>query len=241
MGIHGRSGLAITPPRGRGALIAGAIGATVLIGGGSLLQYRRHEARRATEDRRLDAARAVQEEARAVKERKAADDSRAQRHADRVARARERLQNSTHSMTLCEAALDLGHAGAREAIPDLIALLSRTMEPVSVRNCAAEALTRLGEVDRALAFYLECARAGTTECRGIALMGFGRIGPPAAEVALPYLGEAMQSPDRSQRYLAVEALANLGRAAEPLLREATRDAEPRVRERATRALASMAR
>ena len=223
------------------AMAVPPIGATVLIGGGSLLQYSRHEARRATEERRLDAARAAQEEAAAVKDRKAADDARAQRHAERVARARERLQTSTHSMTLCEAALDLGHAGAREAIPDLIALLSRTMEPVSVRNCAADALARLGEVDRALAFYLECARAGTTECRGIALMGFGSIGPPAAEVALPYFREAVQSPNAGQRYLAVDALSKLGRAAEPLLREATRDAEPRVRERATQALASMTR
>lgn len=207
--------------------------------GVSSWRYYRHEARRAAEEKRLDAARAVQEDAKAVVERRAADDARGQRHAGRVARARGQLQNSSHSMTLCEAALELGDAGAREAIPDLIALLSRTMESVSVRNCAADALIKLGEVDRALDFYLECARAGTTECRGIALMGFGTIGPRAAEVALPYMTEALQSPHWSQRYLAVEALAKLGPAAEPLLREAARDADQRVRERAAKALASL--
>lgn len=221
------------------AMAVPPIGATALVGVSSWRQHDRQEARRATEEKRLDAARAVQEDATAVKERKAADDSRVQRHAERVARARGQLQDSSHAMTLCEAALDLGHAGAREAIPDLIALLSRPMESASVRNCAADALTTLGEADRALAFYVECARAGTSELRGFALMGFRSIGPPAAEVALPYLSEAMQSPDSSQRYLAVEALANLGRAAEPLLRGATQDAEQRVRERALQALASI--
>jgi HEAT repeat protein len=39
----------------------------------------------------------------------------------------------------------------------------------------------------------------------------------------------------------VEALANLGPAAEPLLRDAVQDADPRVRERATQALSSMGR
>lgn len=223
---------------GRGIKLAAmaAIGATALVGASSLFRYSRREARRDSEEQRLDAARAEQEEAAAVKERKAADDARAQRHGERVARARGHLQDSTHSMTLCEAALDLGHAGAREAIPDLIALLSRPMESASVRNCAAGALIQLGQVDRALAFYVECARAGTIERRMMALMGFGRIGPPAAEVALPYFREAVQSPNSGQRYLAVDALANLGPAAEPLLREATRDAEQRVRERAAKAL-----
>jgi HEAT repeat protein len=70
-------------------------------------------------------------------------------------------------------------------------------------------------------------------------MGFGDIGPPAAEVGLPYLAEALQSPDWSERYLAVEALAHLGQAGGPLLRGATQDAEQRVRERAVQALAAM--
>jgi HEAT repeat protein len=214
------------------------LGVMVFIGVSSW-RYYRHQVRRAAEEKRLDAARAVQDDARAVRERKVADDERAQRHGERVARARAQLQSSSHSMTLCESALELGDAGAREAIPDLIDLLSRTMESVSVRNCAAGALITLGEVDRALDFYLECARAGTTECRGIALMGFGTIGPRAAEAALPYLSEALRSSDWSQRYLAVEALAKLGPAAEPLLREAANDAEQRVRERAVKALASL--
>jgi hypothetical protein len=217
------------------------IGAAAFVGARSFRQRSQQESRRDREAERLDAARAEQEEARAVKERAAHDEAGRQRHAERVARAREQLDTSTHPMTLCSAALDLGHAQAREAIPDLIALLSRRSELVSTRNCAAGALLELGEGDRALAFYSESAGDGTIEGRRLAIVGFRAIGPRAAEIAMPYLREAGQSPHWDLRYLAVEALANLGPAAEPLLRDAVQDADPRVRERATQALSSMGR
>ncbi len=139
-------------------------------------------------------------------------------------------------MTRCEAALDLGHARAREAIADLTAALDRVTESASVRNCAASALVELGETELALAFYHECARAGTSERRRIAIGGFKDIGPPAAEVALPYVREALESPDWDTRYLAVEAAAKLGPLAEPSLRDAALDRDQRVRQRAAQAL-----
>ncbi len=197
------------------------------------------ESRRAEEEKRLDVARAVQEQARADAERKAQDEARSRRHHARVARARERLQNVSSPTTLCDAALDLGNFGTREAIPDLTALLQRTTEHVSVRNCAAAALVKLGETEQPLAFYLECARAWTSDCRRIAMGGFRDIGPPAAEAALPYVGEALRSSDWGLRYVAVEALAKLGPLAEPLLQEATSDSNEHVRQHAEQALASV--
>lgn len=211
--------------------------AFALVGSISWFQSSRAETRRAEEARRLEAARVVQEEARATEERKAADEARGKRHSGRVARAREQLQNASSPMTRCDAALDLSHAGAREAIQDLIDVMTRVTEHVSVRNCAAGALVALGETEEPLAFYLECARAGTSERRRIAILGFEDIGPPAAEVALPYIREALESPHWNLRYLAVEALARLGPRAEPLLQEATLDSDERVRQRAARALA----
>ncbi len=210
--------------------------ATIFAAALSGYQYSRRGARRAEEESRLEEARAFQEDARAAAERKAADQERAQRHVARVARAREQLQNASSSMTRCEAALDLGHARAQEAIPDLTAVLHSVTESVSVRNCAAGALLELGETELPMAFYLECARAGTSERRRIAIGGFMDIGPPAAEIALPYLREALASPHADVRYLAVEAAAKLGPLAEPVLRQATGDSDEGVRQRAVKAL-----
>lgn len=80
------------------------------------------------------------------------------------------------------------------------------MEPESVRNCAASSLIELGEFDRPVAFYVECAAAGTSALRTIARSGFAslaRIGP-AAQAAL---ARAAEHPDPVVRELAKEALA----------------------------------
>jgi hypothetical protein len=207
-----------------------------LVGTISGYRYGRNESRRAGEARRLELAQAAQEDARAAAERKTADAERAQQHEKRIARAREQLQNASSPMTRCEAALDLGHAGAREAIPELIQVLNRVTESVSVRSCAAGALLKLGETELPLAFYLDCARAGTSERFRIGVAGFKDVGPRAADVALPYLREALASPHWDMRHLAVETLSSLGPKAEPLLREATRDSNEEVRKHALRAL-----
>jgi HEAT repeat protein len=87
-----------------------------------------------------------------------------------------------------------------------------------------------------MASYLDCARAGTSDRRRIAVAGFRDIGPPAAEAALPYLREALESPHWDLRLMVVETLAKLGPSAEPLLRDATRDSNEEVRKRAVQAL-----
>lgn len=213
-------------------------GAAALMGAASWPEASRRRQRLDAEERRLSEARRVQEERRVVAERVAADQARAARHADRVARARKLLDTSSHAMTLCDAALDLAQAGAREAIPDLTAVLLRTTERASVRNCAAAALVRLGEIEQPLAFYLECARAGTSELFPMAIGGFGDIGPPAAAVALPYVEEALRSRHVDRRYVAVETLARLGPSAAGLLQTAAQDSDKTVRERAEKLLAS---
>jgi hypothetical protein len=221
---------AIVPPIGATAILVGSVG----------LREGRRATRRAAEETRVAAARAIQEEARVVAERRKADAARAERHAQRVAHARSRLTTSRHAVTLCEAALDLGHAKANEAIPDLAAVLADAMQPASVRGCAASALAELGETERALAFYTECARAGTSELREVARSGFGTIGPPAADVALPFLTEEMTSPNVRVRVTAVVALSKLGAVAAPALQGATRDPDATVRDFATRGLRELA-
>lgn len=224
----------------RRTLVSGALwivlGAAILLGGFSAVRHIQWERRRAFEAQRLDAARAFLEDARAAEQRQVADAARERQHQERVSRSLDHLRTSSRPTTLCDAALDLGQAGAREAIPELLALLERRTEHVSARNCAASALVTLGETPPALAFYLECAQAWTSDCRRIAIGGFGDIGPEAFDVSLPYVRQALQSSDSGLRYIAVDALSKMGPAAEPLLRDATRDLDPNVREHAARAL-----
>jgi hypothetical protein len=179
------------------------------------------------------------EDQRAASEREAADRARAERHAARVTRALRELRPS-EPMAACDAALALGDAQAREAIPALLALLKRPDAMGATRNCAASALVRLGETDHSLAFYLECTKS-EGDLRRSAIIGFGEIGPKAASVALPFLAERLHSPYKDERYLTVESLARLGVAAQPLLQEAEHDADASVRQRATRALAELGR
>lgn len=221
------------------AMAATPIIAALLVGFSAWRRESQRASRQAAEDLRLQQARAVQEEARVAAERQAADAARAQRHAERVAQARDRLLTSSTAMTLCEAALDLGHAKAREAIPDLTAVLERAGESASVRHCAASALVELGEVDRPLAFYVACAQAGTTALRAVARSGFGDIGPRAAAAAVPFLTAELDSPHMDVRYAAAHALSKLGPAAEPALRRAARDPDPTVRSLAHQALAGL--
>ena len=108
----------------------------------------------------------------------------------------------------------------------------------SVRGCAASALVDLGETDTAIATYTEWAEGNDADLRRSALVGFGHIGPSAADVALPYLTEALKSPQMDLRYLAVMSLAKLGPAAVPLLQVASGDADKDVRALATRALSA---
>lgn len=223
------------------AMVAPPVIAALLVGVSAWRREGRRASRQAAEDSRLQQARAIQEEVRVAAEREAADAARAQRHAERVAQGRERLLTSSNAMLVCEAALDLGHAQAREAIPDLTAVLERAGESASVRNCAASALVKLGEIDRPLAFYAACAQAGTTELRAVARSGFGDIGSRAAAVAVPFLTAELDSPHMGVRYTAVHALSKLGPTAGPALLRAAQDPDPTVRSLANQALAGLSR
>jgi tetratricopeptide (TPR) repeat protein len=192
-----------------------------------------------------EAADQARREAQAARERarqedevvaEAADRARREAQAARVRNALATVRGSEDPTILCDAALLLGRSGRREAVPDLEVLV-RNPGYSSVQGCAASALVRLGEIDTALAFYVESARGADPDLRRSAFKGFGEIGPRAARVALPFLAEALHSPHWDTRYLAVDTLSKLGPTARPLLEEALRDAQKDVREQATRALA----
>ena len=137
---------------------------------------------------------------------------------------------------VCDAALELGRSGVREAIPDLRAFLADATRS-SLQACAATALIALGEVEEPLAFYVASAQSSDDTRKSIGIAGLGHLGPRAVAAGLPHLEAALQSPDTSQRYLAVESLSKMGPDAVPLLRIALADTEALVRDRAAAALA----
>jgi hypothetical protein len=139
---------------------------------------------------------------------------------------------------VCEAALELGRSGVREAIPDLRGFLADSARS-SLQGCAATALIALGEVDEPLAFYVASVQSSDDARKSIGIAGFGQIGPRAAAAALPHLEAALHSPDASHRYLAVESLSKIGPEGVPLLRSALGDSEAFVKDRAAAALAQI--
>ena len=104
------------------------------------------------------------------------------------------------------------------------------------RNCAADALIDLGETEGPLAYYMDGARSSDPERRRVAIVSLGDLGPATADAALPYLEHALRSSEERDRFSAVLALANIGEAGEPLLREALNDPAPRVRDYAAQVL-----
>jgi hypothetical protein len=226
-----------------GVLIAGGLpilGTGALFGGTRAWSAYQRNARRAEQERLEQADRARREEEAAVARRQASDQARTQAHAQRVRDAWNTLRTSDQSSRLCEATQIVARNGLREAIPDLVVLL-RAPRYTSVQHCAASALVGLGEVDTALAFYVQAAQGTDTDLRRGALGGFGEIGPRAAPVALPLLAEALRHPHWDMRFAAVGALSKLGPDAEPLLKQALNDTQKEVRDRAARALAESAR
>jgi HEAT repeat protein len=168
---------------------------------------------------------------------KATEQYLTQQHADRVTMFLKLLRNPQSSRA-CEAALELGRLGARDAIPDLQGRLADATSP-NVQGCAATALVGLGEVDGPLAFYVASSQSSNDDLKRIAITGFGTIGPRAAPAALPFLTAEVQSPDSTHRYLAVDALSKMGPEGVPLVRGALNDSDPSVKNKATAALAEM--
>ncbi len=193
----------------------------------------RRAARKGVEDARLQSIYAAEEkrriEEKAAAHQKLVAEEKTRDRLARITRAREQLQTSSHNLILCDAARAVAADGAREAIPDLLALLGRATQLASVRNCAAGVLVGFGVTEEPLALYQECIRVGTNEARMIAASGLGEIGPGVADVALPLLAEQLDSPYLNVRYAAVEALGNLGPLAAPLLTRALQDSDNTVR------------
>jgi hypothetical protein len=223
-------------------LAVAAAAALPLVGSVAILGYVARRERptpevgeRAEEEQAAPVERHQETEEERAARREAARAARLEQRAERVQRALDRLRTNPRATTVCEAALQLGRAGAHEAIPDLENLLQQS-DHASVRNCAAAALVDLGEVDVAQAFYVEGARSSDREVRRLALLGFGDLGPRGARVGLPYLQEALSSSDAVVRFAAVMALTKMGEAGEPLLRRALDDPSPNIRGFAARAL-----
>jgi hypothetical protein len=200
--------------------------------------YQRMHAREAAEQAKAAAERAAADRSRAEEIRRESEIARARASEERSARADTSLQmaldqlHSDHPMSQCDGALALGRMGASNHIEDLRRVLADSSAG-NARNCAASALVTLGDRDTAWAAYREWAAGTDSDLQRAAVMGFGDIGPDAAPDAMRYLYRWADSPQMSDRYLAVETLAKLGPAAMPLLeRMANDDADKMVRDRA---------
>ena len=213
--------------------------AVIAIGGGFLAwdNHKRQQERdriAAAELAAADRARADQIRAESAAQRQVAAAETGERRAALIRRAVEQL-SSSQPMTQCAGASALGRLRAREEIRSLEVMLESAGSG-SVRTCAAGALVDLGETNTALVAYERWARGDDSDLQRSALMGFGEIGPSAAETGMPYLRDALRSPHMDLRYLAVESLSKMGPSATPLLQLATSDADARVRARAAAAL-----
>jgi hypothetical protein len=234
-----------------GLAVAGAaalplVGSVALV---AFVSYREAGRREAAEVVRLEREEAALQERRRREE----EEERARRQSAAMARERRlaearaadiqrevlKLRDPEDALRACGGAKTLARLEAREAIPELEVRLQDRDNVV--KNCVAGALLDLGEVDTALAAYVEWAGSENSFLRATALIGFGRIGPPAAAAALPYLEKALRSPDVGTRYSAVAALSKIGDVAEPLLREATNDPERSVSGLATQVLEDLER
>jgi len=200
----------------------------------TLQQRRQAQAAAAAELAAADKSRADQIRAESASQREAADRERTARLDARLETALRNLA-SDRPMTQCDAALLIGRLGNKTHVDALVSVLSSPRK-LSARNCAASALVSLGETAAAMAAYTEWVTGSDADLRRSALMGFGDVGPSAADVALPHLAAALKSPHMDLRYLAVESLSKLGPAAVPLLEVAAKDADKDVRQRAELAL-----
>ena len=204
------------------------------VGWRGIQQERKTQATAAAELAADDQARADQIRAESKAQRDVANQARAARQDARLNQALEQL-TSNQPTVQCDAAMILGRLGSKEYVPPLVNLLSMA-STTFVRGCAAGALVQLGDIYTPMAAYDRWAAGSDADLYRSALVGFGAIGPPAADVALPHLNGALKSPRSDIRYLAVDSLAKLGPAAVPLLQVAADDTDPHVRSRAGSAL-----
>ena len=143
--------------------------------------------------------------------------------------------SSEYPASQCDGALALGRMRVREETPRLESMMNNA-EAASVRICAATALIDLGEIQGVMSAYQRWLRDDDTESQRAALTGFGRIGPAAADTAMPYFNEALRSDRVADRYLAVDGAAKMGPAGRSLLESALNDSDARIRNAASMAL-----
>jgi HEAT repeat protein len=215
----------------RTAWVAGAVVAALAVAW--FVRSHREAARLAEADR----ARAEEIRAEARGYREGDSEERTAQLNARVEDAIARLQSSSPTVR-CDAALQIGRIGTGAHIGLITDLVYNYSESTSVRICAVDALRQLGETGAALGVYESWARDTDPDLRRAAIGGFGDIGPPATETALPYLERELGSTFMDARYVAVESLGKLGPAADALLMEATKDEDTHVRDRAAALLKS---
>jgi hypothetical protein len=234
------------PPWGK-VIAAGAVpvlASVAFVGFVSLRESRlqeaeaRAEAEREMQEEREEAERSRQQAETAEWQRARLEEAREahrERNAKRIQRNLQTLRGSSRLSSICSAATYLARLEVYEAIPDLEDALLKVTN-TSVQNCIAAALVDLGATHTALNFYIDGARSRDRERRRLAIGSLGDLGPDAAEVTLPYLEHALRSTEQSDRFAAVLALAKMGEAGEPLLRQALEDPDPRVSGYAAQAL-----
>lgn len=219
-------------------LMAVAVAAVVIfVGVLGWTDYRRKQ-EKATTDAAAQAAagqaRAAEIEAASQTQREAAASERTGRSQAAVDHALRQV-SSEYPASQCDGALALGRMRVREETPRLESMMNNA-EAASVRICAATALIDLGEIQGVLSAYQRWLRDDDTELQHAALTGFGRIGPAAADTAMPYFNEALRSDEVADRYLAVDGAAKMGPAGRSLLESALNDSDARIRNAASMAL-----
>jgi hypothetical protein len=135
----------------------------------------------------------------------------------------------------CTGAAILGQYGSDRHMSDLMDVLT-TSKAISVQECTASALVKLGYIDRPLMLYADWANSDNRALQMMAFRGFAAVGPDAGELAFTHLNRALADENPYTRQAAVDALAKLGPDAEPYLQIAVRDTERSVRYKALEAI-----
>jgi len=208
-----------------GWVLAGAACAIPLVVGAAIVVPRAMQQR--------EAARRQAEEA-AGRDRREADLDR--RDADRKRLARmdqsaDRFETglaSTNRRTQCDAALAIGRTKRTEFAATLHAML-RDSSDDWLTMCLAHGLIALGDTEAPLGIFQEWAERGDRDRQRAAVTMFGEIGPPAADIALPYAAAELEHPHADARINAAHTLSRLGPKARDLLERAAQDPDATVR------------
>jgi len=160
-----------------------------------------------------------------------------------VSKLIDSLTTAPESEARASAAKNLGDM-KEKAAPAAGALIQALDDPeIEVRIAAAIALGRIGpDADAAVEPLIKKLQAGNLELRSRAAFSLGRIGSDAARGAVPRLIEMVTDDQVDARRRAATALGHLGKGnpkVAPVLIEATKHGDPRVRNEAVLALKNL--